>query len=272
MAGSATRDFAVGQPYPWHMIEIEQFPCRADNFGVLIRDPQSGLVAAIDAPEEAAVEAALARRGWALTHIFTTHHHPDHVEGNAGLKARHGCTIIGPLAERERIPGIDRTVAGGDSFAFGSLEVSVIDTPGHTLGQIAYHIPSQSVVFTADCLFSLGCGRLLEGTPAMMWGSLKRLMALPAETMIHCGHEYTASNARFALSVDPDNAALVARAAEVDRLRAADLPTLPVRLADELAANPFLRPHESAIRARLGMETATDEDVFAELRRRKDVF
>jgi hydroxyacylglutathione hydrolase len=254
------------------MIDIEQFICRTDNFGVLIHDAASGLTAAIDAPEEAPILAALDRRGWRLTHLFITHHHGDHVAALAALKARSGCTVIGPAAEAQRIPGMDVHVKGGFRFLFGNHAVDVIDTPGHTLGQIAYHVPAAQAVFTADCLFSLGCGRLLEGSPDMMWASLRRLMALPPATQIHCGHEYTQANARFALSVDPDNAALRQRAGEVERLRAQGQVTLPVSLALELETNPFLRPHDPAIRRTLGMQGASDLDVFAELRARKDRF
>ena len=214
--------------------------------------------------------AALERRGWRLTHILCTHHHADHTDGNAALVARYGAELIGPAAEASRIAGLDRTVADGDVLSVCGTHVEAIAVPGHTSGQLAYHLPRERIVFTADCLFSVGCGRVFEGTMEQMHASLQRLAALPPETMIHCGHEYTASNARFALGVDPDNAALRARAEEVERLRAAGEPTLPVRLSDELAANPFLRPHDPGIRARLDMPDATDVEVFAELRRRKD--
>ena len=250
-------------------IEIEQFPCRSDNFGVLVHDPASGDTASIDAPETGPIVAALERRGWRITHILCTHHHPDHVEGNDDLKAM-GAELIGPAAEASRIRGLDRQVGGGDAFTVCGQRVEVIDTPGHTAGHIAYHMPQAGVAFTADCLFSLGCGRLFEGTPEEMHASLGRLAALPEETTIYCGHEYTLSNAEFALTIDPSNEALQRRAEEVRRLRDENKPTLPVRLADELAANPFLRPHDPAIRERLGMPDASDAEVFAEIRRLKD--
>ena len=250
-------------------VEIEQFMCRSDNFGVLVHDPASGETASIDAPEAGPILAALERRGWSLTQILVTHHHPDHVDGLGALKAL-GAEAIGPAAEAHRIAGLDRTVRGGDALNVCGERVEVIDTPGHTAGQIAYHMPGAARAFTADALFSLGCGRVFEGTMEEMHASLQRLAALPPETMVHCGHEYTASNARFALSVDPDNAALRARADEVGRLGAQGAPTLPVRLADELAQNPFLRPHDPAIRRALDMEDASDAAVFAALRRRKD--
>ena len=250
-------------------IEIEQFPCREDNFGVLVHDPQSGETAAIDAPETQPILDVLERKGWTITHILCTHHHPDHVAGNADLKAR-GAELIGPKGEADRIDGLDRTVSGGDAFTVCGQRVEVIDTPGHTSGHITYFMPEAGVVFTADSLFSLGCGRLFEGTPEQMHESLQRIAALPGDTTIYCGHEYTRSNAEFALTVDPDNEALQRRADEVRRLREKGEPTLPVRLSDELAANPFLRPHDAAIRERLGMQDASDAEVFAEIRRRKD--
>lgn len=253
-------------------LEIHQFPCRSDNYGVLLHDAESGVTASVDAPEGETVLMALAQKGWALTHILTTHHHFDHVEGNDLLKSRFGCTVIAPFAEASKIPGVDKTVKDGDRFMFGQFGVEVIETPGHTLGQVNYFIPDAGVAFTGDTLFALGCGRLFEGTPAQMWASMQKLKLLPADTAIYCGHEYTLSNAKFALSVDPDNAELVARAAEIEALRAEDKPTLPSTLAVELATNPFLRPDDAAIRAHLGMADASDEAVFTEIRRLKDVF
>jgi hydroxyacylglutathione hydrolase len=254
------------------MLEIVQFPCRDDNFGVLIHDAKTGQTAAIDAPALQPILDLLAEREWTLTHIFTTHHHIDHVEANIDLKAKFGAEITGPAAEAGKIPGIDRTVSGGDRFEFAGHSIDVIDCPGHTLGGISYSIPSQKLLFAADTLFSLGCGRLLEGTPDQMWSSLSRLMALPGDTIIYCGHEYTASNAKFALTIDPDNQALVERAQEVEQLRAEGKPTLPTTMAREKQTNPFLRAGDGAIRRRLIMESASDADVFAEIRRRKDVF
>jgi hydroxyacylglutathione hydrolase len=253
-------------------IDIDQFICRGDNFGVLVRDSATGETALIDAPEESAILAALERTGWTPTLILTTHHHGDHVEANLAMKQRFGLKIIGPKREASKIPGIDETVDGGSVFKLGSQEVSVLFTPGHTLGHVSYYFPSAQVLFAADTLFSLGCGRLFEGTAAMMWGSLRTLSALPAETAVYCGHEYTQANARFALTVDPGNAALHARAAEVDRLRDEGKPTLPTTIGRELETNPFLRPHDPAIRRVLGMEGASDEAVFAEIRKRKDNF
>ena len=253
-------------------LQIEQFMCRSDNFGVLAHDPESGETAIIDAPEERPILAAIERTGWKPTVILTTHHHGDHVEANLALKERFGLTIIGPEAEAAKIPGIDRTVKDNDTFTFGNEEVRVISTPGHTAGHVCYHFPESHVAFTGDTLFALGCGRLFECKPPQMFDSLKKLAALPLSTVIYCGHEYTQANARFALSVDPTNSALKERAAGIDRLRADDKPTLPTTLMEEMATNPFMRAHDPVIRRNLGMEGASDEAVFAEIRKRKDVF
>jgi hydroxyacylglutathione hydrolase len=252
------------------LLEIELFACRSDNFGVLLHDPATGATASIDAPEEKPILDALARRGWTLSHIFTTHHHGDHVEANLALKKRFGATIIGPA--RESIPGIDRKVDGGDSFDFAGRPVEVIATPGHTLGHICFHLPEEKLLFAADTLFALGCGRLFEGTPADMWASLCKLAALPDETVVYFGHEYTLSNARFAVTVDPQNAALAKRADDIEALRAKGGFTAPTTIGLEKATNPFLRAADPAIRRHLGMERASDAEVFAEIRGRKDRF
>jgi hydroxyacylglutathione hydrolase len=249
-------------------VEIEQFTCRSDNFGILLRDVESGVVALVEAP----ILAAIGRTGWRPSLLLVTHHHGDHVEANLALKQRFGLRIVGPAAEAAKIPGIDEKVAEGDTVMLGAQEVRVIGTPGHTAGHVSYHLPEASVAFTGDTLFSLGCGRLFEAGPEAMFASLAKLAALPGGTKLFCGHEYTAANARFALSVDAGNAALQARAKEVESLRAEGRPTLPTTLSSELETNPFLRTGDPAIRKALGMEEATDEAVFAELRRRKDAF
>lgn len=251
-------------------LDIHQFPCLSDNYGVLIRDADAGITASIDAPEAGAVRKALAEKGWKLTHILTTHHHGDHTDGNLALKAETNCKIIGPRAEAAKIPGIDVQVGDGDTFRFGGFEVRVFDTPGHTAGHISYYLPAAKVAFVGDTIFALGCGRLFEGDARMMWPSLKKLMALPADTTLYCGHEYTQSNAKFALTIEPGNEALKKRAQEIDSLRAAGKPTLPTRLDVELETNPFLRPHVAAIRKNLGMEKAEDWQVFGEIRERKN--
>lgn len=251
-------------------LEIHQFPARSDNYGVLVHDPETGMTASIDAPDAKAVKSALAEKGWQLTHIFTTHHHNDHTEGNAALKSETGCEIIGPRGEAAKIPQIDRQVGEGDSFRFANFDVNVLETPGHTLGHISYVIPEAKVAFVGDTMFAMGCGRVFEGSHEMMWNSLNKLRQLPADTTVYCGHEYTQSNAGFALTIEPDNAALQARAAEVDDLRAQGKPTLPTTIARELKTNPFLRACEPDVKAALGMDGAADWQVFGEIRNRKD--
>ncbi|EPE95665.1 hydroxyacylglutathione hydrolase [Rhizobium grahamii] len=253
-------------------LDLDVFLCRSDNFGVLVHDPETGLTASIDAPDADAVEKAASRRGWTISHIFTTHHHTDHVEGNLALKEQYGCEIIGPVNEAVAIPGLDKTMADGDTFLFGDHTVAVIETPGHTAGHICYHFVDDKLLFAADTLFALGCGRLFERPAADMWHSLQKLAVLPDETAVYFGHEYTLSNARFALTIDPDNQRLISRAAEIEALRAENKFTIPTTLALEKETNPFLRAADPAIRRNLLMETKTNEEVFAEIRRRKDNF
>ena len=253
-------------------LEIELFLCRSDNFGVLLHDPATGATASIDAPEEGPILDALQRRGWTLTHILTTHHHGDHVEANLALKARFGVTIIGPAKEASGIPGLDKAVDEGDRFDFAGHPVEVIRTPGHTAGHICYHFPQDRLLLAADTLFALGCGRLFEGTAADMWASLSKLAALPDDTSVYFGHEYTLSNARFAITVDPQNDALKKRVAEIEALRSAGGFTAPTTIGLEKATNPFLRAGDAAIRQTLGMPSASDAEVFGEIRRRKDNF
>lgn len=253
-------------------LTFHSFICRSDNYGLLIHDHKSGETASVDAPDAGEIERQLTVRGWRLSHIFTTHHHGDHVEGNLALKQRFGCTIIGPAAEADRIPGLDRRVSGGETFTWAGQEVRVMDCPGHTRGHIAFHMPSAEAVFAGDTLFSLGCGRVFEGSLEEMYHSVSQFRALPPTTRLYCGHEYTQSNARFALSVEPSNPALQQRAAEVGRLRAENQMTCPSTIGEELRTNPFLRTGSEAIRKALGLESATDAEVFAELRRRKDGF
>lgn len=247
-------------------LEIHQFPCLADNYGVLLHDVDTGLTASIDAPDADAVRRALNEKGWTLTHILTTHHHADHTGGNEALKADTGCTIIGPTAEAERIPAMDRGVGEGESFHFGSAQVHVLDTPGHTAGHIAYWIPAHAAAFVGDTLFAMGCGRVLEGNYQTMWASLAKLVRLPAATRLYCGHEYTVANGQFGLRVEPGNTALKARLDEVEALRAAGKPTLPTRLDRELETNVFLRTRSPEIRRRLGLATAEDWQVFGAVR------
>lgn len=253
-------------------LDLDVFLCRTDNFGVLVHDPETNLTASIDAPDADAVIKAAERRGWTITHIFTTHHHTDHVEGNLALKEKYGCEIIGPINEAVAIPGLDKTMADGDSFEFGEHTVNVIETPGHTAGHICYHFVDDKVLFAADTLFALGCGRLFERSAADMWHSLQKLAVLPDETAIYFGHEYTLSNARFALTIDPDNERLKSRAADIEAMRAEGKFTIPTTLAMEKETNPFLRAADPSIRRNLLMESRTNEEVFAEIRKRKDNF
>ena len=253
-------------------LQIYQFPALKDNYGYLVHDSATGATAAIDTPEVAAILNALDATGWKLTHILNTHHHFDHAGGNAELKAKTGCTIIGPRGEKDLIPGIDRAVGEGDIVEVGNARARVIDVPGHTRGHVAYHFADDHVVFVGDTLFALGCGRLFEGTPAQMWTSLGKLMALPDDTIVYCAHEYTQSNARFALTVEPHNAALAARAKEIDEKRARGEWTVPTTIALEKATNPFLRAASADLRATVGLVNAADVDVFAETRSRKDNF
>jgi len=251
---------------------VDVFPARQDNLGYLVHDTRTGRTAAIDAPEIAAINAALARTGWKLSDLFITHHHHDHVEGIPELVAAYGVTVTGPKAEADKIEGLDVLVGDGDIVPLGDTRFTVIGTPGHTLGHIAYYDPAGGHLFTADALFSLGVGRMFEGTPGPMWEGLLRLRALPDATLIYCGHEYTQSNGRFALSVDPGNDALKARIAEVDRLRAAGKHTIPERLGTEKRANPFLRADAPELAAAMGLPAGDPVAVFAALRKAKDNF
>jgi hydroxyacylglutathione hydrolase len=252
--------------------ETHLFSCLNDNYGVLLHDPDSGATASIDAPEAPAVEAALAATGWRLTDILVTHHHADHTGGVAELKRRHGCRVVAPRAERQPIPAVDMTVGEGDTVTVGGLIGRILDTPGHTLGHITYVFDADHIAFVGDTLFSIGCGRVIEGTTAMMWDSLLKLRALPDDTQVFCGHEYTDANIRFALTIEPDNEALRARAAEVGRLRAADLPTIPSTIAAEKRANPFLRADMPSLAAAVGLAGRPAADVFKEIRERKNRF
>ena len=249
-------------------LQIHQITCLQDYFGVLVHDAKSGQTICIDAPDAKAVDAALNDKSWKLTHILVTHHHTDHVQGVRELKARHGCVVIGP--DNPVIADIDTKVAGGDVLQLAGDAVTVIATPGHTLDMLNFYFAKAGVVFTADTLFALGCGRIFEGTPAQMWASLCKLMVLPAPTQVYCGHEYTLANLRFALNIDPENKALQKRRGEIEALRAQGKPTLPTSIGLELATNPFLRASDASIRRHLGMESASDAEVFAEIRERKN--
>ena len=253
-------------------IDMRPFICLEDNFGVLLHDGPSGATAAIDAPDADAVERELKKFGRQLTHIFVTHHHVDHVQGILHLKQHYGCKVIGPRAEADKIPGLDQSVSGGDKFIWAGRDVMVVDCPGHTKGHIAFHMPTEFALFAGDTLFSVGCGRVIEGSMDEMFHSVTQFRKLPAHTYLYCGHEYTKANCTFALSIDPDNKALQARANEVEKLRAEGRMTCPVTLGEEFKTNPYLRCDDPAIRKNLDLEHASDAEVFAEIRTRKNNF
>jgi hydroxyacylglutathione hydrolase len=250
--------------------EIRLFTCLSDNFGYLIHDPGTGATASVDAPEASPIIKALDKEGWRLTDILVTHHHQDHVGGIAELKQKYGCRVTGPHDKSTRIANVDQRVAHGDIVKVGNLLSRVLETPGHTLDHIAYVFDTEKALFAADTLFSIGCGRVFEGNYPMMWDSLLKLRALPDDFKLYCGHEYTASNVKFALSVEPDNAALKARAEEVTRLRAAGQPTIPSLLGEEKKANVFLRADDPEVAIKLHMKGAGPAEVFGELRERKN--
>ena len=252
--------------------EVHLFMCLKDNFGVLLHDPGSGRTAAIDAPEAAPVEAALQATGWNLTDILVTHHHRDHTDGIEALKARHRCRVVAPEGEAGGIPAVDETYKHGDTVRVGGIEGTVIETPGHTSAPATLHVPADKLLFAGDTLVSIGCGRVIEGTMAQMWQSMLKLRALPDDTKLYCGHEYTLANIKFAKTIEPNNATLIAREMHVQRLLADGQPTLPSTLGEEKAANPFLRADVSEVANAVGMEGAPAAEVFAEIRMRKNKF
>jgi hydroxyacylglutathione hydrolase len=254
------------------MLDIRQIPVLSDNYVYLVRETESGAVAVVDPAVAAPVLAEAERLGWGITHILNTHHHGDHVGGNREIQAATGCTIVGPRADRDRIPGIQVEVGDGDAHAFGAATATVFDVPGHTRGHIAYWFEADGALFCGDTLFALGCGRMFEGTAPQMWHSLGKLRALPDTTRVYCAHEYTQANARFALSVDGGNADLVARAKEIDAARARGEPTVPSLLGEEKATNPFLRADDPVLAANVGLAGGDPVSVFAEVRSRKDSF
>jgi hydroxyacylglutathione hydrolase len=239
-------------------VECHQYPCRSDNYGVLVRDSATGKTALIDVPDEMATRQAIDETGWAPTHIFLTHHHHDHIDGVGGIRSSFDVEVVGNETDASRLPRLDRPVHPGDTVMLGETAFDIIDTPGHTVGHIAYVAPADKLAFVADTLFALGCGRMFEGTPQQFFDSLQKLKALDPQTQIYCGHEYTQANARFAVAMDPDNSALADHARQIEAKRARGEPTVPTTLAIELAFNPFLR--------------AIDVEDFARLRAAKDSF
>jgi hydroxyacylglutathione hydrolase len=253
-------------------IDMRQFMCLQDNYGLIIHDSRTGATATIDAPDADAIETQLKKYGRQLTHIFTTHHHADHVDGNLRLKELFGCKIIGPKAEADKIPGLDIAVSGGEKFIWSNREVFVHACPGHTSGHIAFSIPSEFSLFAGDTLFAMGCGRVLEGTLDEMYHSVNQFKTLSPSTFVYCGHEYTEANCKFALTLEPGNRALQARATVVAAQRVRGEMTCPSTVADELKTNPYMRCDSPEIRANLNMPQATDAEIFAEIRTRKNNF
>lgn len=253
-------------------LDIRTIPCLSDNYAFLAHDPETGATALVDVPEAAPILAALAQTGWTLSDILITHHHNDHVDGLSTVLKAHPARVIGAAADAHRLPPLDLALADGGTFTIGSQTGHVIDVSGHTIHHVAYHFPESHAVFTADSLMALGCGRVFEGTKPQMHASLQKLARLPGDTMVYSGHEYTAANAKFALTIDPENPDLISRITEVTAKRARGTPTVPSLLSQELATNPFLRAHDPAIQAYLGMTGANAADVFSEIRTRKDNF
>jgi hydroxyacylglutathione hydrolase len=251
-------------------LDLVTIPCRQDNYAFLVHDAATGATALIDAPEAAPIAAELDRRGWRLTDILITHHHGDHVEGVEAL--RDGARVIGAAADAHRLPPLDLAVREADALTVCGETVAVLDVPGHTIGHLAFHFPASGLVFTADSLMALGCGRLFEGTAAQMWDSLQKLAALPPETLVCSGHEYTAANARFALTIEPGNPRLISRTDAITAARSSGRPTIPSTLREELDTNPFLRADTPGVRAALDLGGVPAARVFAEVRARKDAF
>lgn len=253
-------------------LEILTIPCLTDNYAYIAHDADTGETLVIDVPEAGPVMAALTQRGWTLSHVLLTHHHADHVDGLDPLLKVHPAKVIGAAADAYRLPALDLAVSEGDTIAIGGYRGEIMDVSGHTLGHIALHFPQAQAAFTADSLMALGCGRLFEGSPQVMFQSLAKLAALPPQTWVYSGHEYTASNLKFALSIEPDNARLISRGEKITAAGKIGLPTVPELLSEELATNPFLRSHTAEVRKAVGMEHAEDWQVFAKIRTLKDSF
>ncbi len=253
-------------------MEIIQIPVLSDNYVYLLHDEPSGQTGVVDPAVSGPVLKALEEKGWTLSHVLNTHHHGDHTGGNLDLKKATGCKVVGPRADVARIPGIDIEVGDGDIFTLGNSQAQVFDVPGHTKGHIAFWFEQSDALFCGDTLFALGCGRLFEGSADQMWTSLKKFVALPDETRVYCAHEYTQANARFAVTVEPDNEKLCDRVKAIDDLRSRGIPTVPSTLGEEKDTNPFLRPESDDLKRTVGLAAAGAVEVFAETRRRKDNF
>lgn len=253
-------------------LEFETVACLSDNYAFVVHDPDTGATAVVDVPEAQPILDALNRRGWTLSDVLLTHHHADHVQGLSELLESAPALVTGAAADAHRLPPLDIEVREGDVVKIGNEAGAVIDVSGHTVGHIAFHFPASNLAFTADSLMALGCGRVFEGTMPQMWESLSKLAALPEDTVICSGHEYTANNAKFALSIEPDNPRLISRTNAVEEARAKGKPTVPSVLREELETNPFLRAGDPGLQAAIGMSGADPAEVFAEIRARKDRF
>lgn len=253
-------------------LELVTIPCLSDNYAFVIREEESGKVALVDAPESGPIIAELEARGWGLDDILLTHHHPDHIDGVPDLVAKYGAKVTGAAVDAHRLPPLDHAVADGDTILFGNSVAHILDVSGHTVGHIAFHFANDNIVFSADSLMALGCGRLFEGDAAMMWTSMQKFVAMPDQTVVCSGHEYTSSNAAFALTIEPDNADLIARVADIKATREKGGFTVPSMLSLEKATNPFLRAHTADLQKAIGMEGSTAAEVFRVVRERKDNF
>jgi hydroxyacylglutathione hydrolase len=252
--------------------QIHVFRCLQDNIGALVHDPSTGACAAIDAPEEGPILAALKEKGWQLSDVLVTHRHSDHVQAVEALKRHTGCRVVAPVKARDSVPSADALVREGDTVLVGSLQAHVYETPGHCADHVSYWFAADRALFAGDTLFTLGCGRMFEGSYADFWSSLQRLAALPDEARVYCGHDYTLSNARFALAADPDNEALKARMAEAEEAKAQGRFLVPTTIGQEKTTNPFLRAGEPALAKSVHKEGARPVDVFQALREWKNGF
>ncbi len=253
-------------------VEIVTVPCLSDNYAYLVRDQASGQVAVVDAPEAGPIISALEEREWRADVVWITHHHGDHIDGVAALVEKYGAKTVGHTKDRARLPDLDKEVSEGDTVVLGNTHARVIDVSGHTIGHIAFILDADKAAFTADSLMALGCGRVFEGTHAMMWDSLSKFLELPDDMQVYSGHNYGKANGRFALSIEPDNADLQARIARIDTADEAGEPIVPASMAEERATNPFLRAVEPSVKKSVGLDGADDASTFAEVRRRKDSF
>jgi hydroxyacylglutathione hydrolase len=254
------------------ILEIKQIPVLRDNYIYIIREPISNNVAVIDPAVDELVLQEAKKCNWNITHILNTHHHNDHVGGNLGIQKHTGCKIVGPLYDKNRIPGIDIEIDETQCFKLGKIECQILFLPGHTRGHIAYWFKEANALFCGDALFSVGCGRVFEGTMQEMWESLEKIKALPPETSVFCAHEYTESNVKFALSIDPENPQLKKKELEVKSLRSLNKPTVPFKIGDELQINPFLRSDSYTLKTRLNMHHSKPVEVFSKIRKLKDNF